>query len=197
MEDEYAEPFTAADHTKLVKAVLEHPLHVIKYLNVPSGQSPSTLEVIDAALKVKSFDAATKARLKAAREGYRRLEAERAQDPTFFTEWVEMVRAALDQPSIAGMIAAIDRLLLQKGLDNRSIAGLEFAKAILVDGADSIYSSDFSAYELMETVTFTGAQQVAQVDVEFSPGTGAASAAAAGAASAGAAVAVIYQAFFG
>jgi hypothetical protein len=38
---------------------------------------------------------------------------------------------------------------------------------------------------------------VAQVDVEFSPGTGAASAAAAGAASAGAAVAVIYEAFFG
>jgi hypothetical protein len=43
----------------------------------------------------------------------------------------------------------------------------------------------------MGTATFTGAQQVAQVDVQFSPGTGAASAAAAGAA-----VVVIYEAFF-
>jgi hypothetical protein len=98
---------------------------------------------------------------------------------------------------IAHMIAALDRLLLQQDLDNRTVAGLEFAKAILVDGADSIYSPDFSAYELMGTATFTGAQQVAQVDVQFSPGAGAASAAAAGAASAGAAVVVIYEAFFG
>jgi regulator of RNase E activity RraB len=197
MDDVYEGTFTAADHTKLVRAVLEHPLHVIKYLNVPSGQSPSTLDVIDAALKVKSFDAVTKARLTAAREGYLQFEAERAQDPTFFTEWVGTVRSALDQPSMADMIAAVDHLLAQKDLDNRSKAGLEFAKAILVDGADSIYSPDFPAYELMETATFTGAHQVAQVDVEFSPGTGAASAAAAGAASAGAAIAVIYEAFFG
>jgi hypothetical protein len=197
MEGVYERQFTASDHTALVKAVLEHPLHVIKYLNVPSGQSPSTLEVMDAALKVKSFDEATKERLKAAREGYVRLEAERAQDPTSFNKWRETVGAALDQPSIRDMIAAIGQLLEQKDLDNQSVASLEFAKAILVDGADSIYSPDHPAYELMETATFTGAHQVAQVDVEFSPGTGSASAAAAGAASAGAAIVVIYEAFFG
>jgi hypothetical protein len=66
-----------------------------------------------------------------------------------------------------------------------------------MDGANTIHSPDFSALELTETATFTGAHQVAQVDIEFSPGTGPASAAAAGAASAGAAIAVIYQAFFG
>jgi hypothetical protein len=44
MEDAYEPPFTASDHTKLVRAVLERPLHVIKYLNVPPGQSPTTLQ---------------------------------------------------------------------------------------------------------------------------------------------------------
>ena len=52
----------------------------------------------------------------------------------------------------------------------------------------------------MDTATFagaTGAHMVSQVDVEFSPGTGAASGAVAGAASVGDAIAVIYDAFFG
>src|SRR5438105_3263690 len=117
MEDVYEAPFTAADHTKLVKAVLEHPLHVIKYLNVPSGQSPSALEVIDAALKVKSFDAATKARLRAARAGHLRLEAEQAHFPASFTEHLERLQAALADKSIPEMIAAVDHLLEQQGLD--------------------------------------------------------------------------------
>lgn len=43
MVDAYEQPFTAADHTKLVEAVLERPLHVIKYLNVSAGQSPPPL----------------------------------------------------------------------------------------------------------------------------------------------------------
>jgi hypothetical protein len=200
MEDVYQGPFTAADHTKLVRAVLEHPLHVIKYLNVPNGQSPTPLQVVDAALKVRSFDAATKARLQDARASYVLFEEEQAKDSAAFTEHRERVRAALEGKSIAEMIAAIDYLLAQ-GLDDRWTAGLEFAKAILVDGAESIYSPDFSAYELMETATFashtTGAQHVAQADVEFSAGSGSASAAAAGVASAGAAVVVIYEAFFG
>jgi hypothetical protein len=200
MEDVYREPFTAADHTKLVKVVLEHPLHVIKYLDVPSGQSPSPLEVIDAALKVKSFDTATKARLHAAREAYLLFEEERAKDSAAFNEHRERMRAALEGKSIAEMITAIDYLLAQEGHGDGRSAGLEVAKAILVDGADSIYSPDFSAYELMEPTTFaahmTGAQQTAQADIEFSPGTGPGSAAVAGAFSAGYAIGVIYEAFF-
>jgi hypothetical protein len=201
MEDAYQGPFTASDHTRLMKAVLEHPLHVIKYLSVPSGQSPSRLEVIDAALKVESFDAATKARLEAAREAYLLFEEEQAKDPATFTEHRDRMRAALEGKSIAEMITAIDYMLAQEGHgDNRWSAGLEFAKAILVDGADSIYSPDFPAYELMETATFaghtTGAHATAQADIEFSPGTSSASAAAAGAFSAGYAIGVIYEAFF-
>jgi hypothetical protein len=218
MEDIYEAPFTAADHTKLVRAVLERPLHVIKYLNVPDGQSPTTLQVIDAALKVKSFDASTKARLQDARAGYIRFEAERANDSASFTQHLQRVHAALDGKSIADMIAALDVLMAQDLLDDGSKAGLELAKAILVDGADSIYSPDFSAYELFETTTSTGgteavapaaaaaaaaghttgAQQVAQVDADFAAAGGPSSSAgaAAGAASVGAAISVIYDAFF-
>jgi hypothetical protein len=198
MEDVYEAPFTAADHTKLVRAVLEHPLHVIKYLNVPSGQSPTPLEVIEAALKVRSFDAGTKARLQDARAGYLQLEEDRAKYSASFTQHLERVHAALDGKSIADMISALDYLLAQEHLDDRSTAGLEFAKAILVDGADSIYSPDFSVGELLETATFTGAHAVAEVDAECAAagGGGSSGGAAAGVCSIGAAVAVIYEAFF-
>jgi len=199
-------PFTAADHTKLVRAVLDRPLHVIKYLNVPRGQSPSTLDVADAALKVRAFDPATKARLQAARAGYLRLEAERAQFSASFNEHLERVHAALADKSIAEMIAALDHLRAQEGLDDRSKGGLELARAILVDGADSIYSPDFSVYELLDTATHeaaaghtTGAHQVAQVDAECAAAAGPTSegGAAAGLCSVGAAAVVIYDAFFG
>ena len=61
MSDRYEPPFTVADHTKLVAAILARPLHVIKYLDIPKGQPPTTVQVLDAALQVRSFDAATKA----------------------------------------------------------------------------------------------------------------------------------------
>jgi hypothetical protein len=127
--------------------------------------------VIDAALKVGSFDAATKARLNAAREAYL-FEEERANDSAAFSEHPERMRAALEGKSIAEMITAIDYMLAQEGHgDDRWSAGLEFAKAVLVDGADSIYSPDFPAYELMETATFagqtTGAHATAQADIDF------------------------------
>jgi hypothetical protein len=198
MEDVYEAPFTAADHTKLMKAVLQRPLHVIRYLNTPSGQSPTTLEVIDAALEVRSFDADTKARLRDARASYLRFQEERAKDSAAFTQHLEGVHAALDGKSISDMIAALDDLLAQEHLDHRSTAGLEFAKAILMDGADSIYSPDFSVYELLETTTSAGAQQEAQVDADFAAagGGGPSGGAAAGAGSIGAAISVIYDAFF-
>ncbi|MCW2780674.1 MAG: hypothetical protein JWR35_1123 [Marmoricola sp.] len=199
MEDVYeAPPFTAADHTKLVKAVLDRPLHVIKYLDVPSGHAPTNLEVVDAALQVKSFDDETKARLRAARAGYLRFEEERAGRSASFTAHLERVHAALEGKSITEMIAAVDTLLAQEHLDDHAAAGLQLAKAILIDGADSIYAPDYPVYELLETVAFTGAQQVAQVDADFAAagGGGSSGGAAAGLGSVGAAIAVIYGAFF-
>jgi hypothetical protein len=213
MEDEYEPPFTAADHTKLVRAVLEHPLHVIKYLDVPRGQSPTTLQVIDAALQVRSFDSGTKARLQESRAAYLRFEEEQAQDSASFTERRDRVHAALEGKSIPEMIAAVDDLLKQEHLDDRSARGLELAKEILVDGADSIYSPDFSAWELLEGAPSasgrirslgaaaahrTGAHIVAEGDA-FAASTcsGDLCGAAAGGFSIGVAVGIIYNAFFG
>ena len=40
MSDKYEPPFSVADHTKLVEAILARPLHVIKYLdNAAEGES--------------------------------------------------------------------------------------------------------------------------------------------------------------
>src|SRR6266540_3801371 len=150
MEDAYEPPFTAADHTKLVRAVLERPLHVIKYLNVPRGQSPTTMQLIDAALQVKSFDSGTKARLQEARTACLRFEEEQARDSAAYTERGDRLQAALEGKSIPEMIAAVDDLLAQEQLDDRSRGGLTLAKAILEDGADSIYSLDFPVWELVD-----------------------------------------------
>ena len=60
MDDTAEVRFTPADHTTVVRAVLEHPLHVIKHLDVGRGQVPTTLQVLDAALQVRSFDAEVK-----------------------------------------------------------------------------------------------------------------------------------------
>jgi hypothetical protein len=149
MADPYEPPFTAADHTKLLSAVLERPLHILKYLNVPPGEYPTNLQLIDAALQVKCFDAGTKARLQAAREGYLRFEEERAKDSAGYKERRARTDAALEGKTIPEMIAAVDDLRTQEP-DQRYAMGLKLAKEILEDGADTIYSPDFHAWELID-----------------------------------------------
>jgi hypothetical protein len=167
MSDRYEPPFTVADHTKLVEAILARPLHVIKYLDIPKGQPPTTLQVLDAALQVRSFDTATKARLQEARAGY--LEFEEQAGNKVLTERRGRVHAALEGKSVPEMIAALDHLLAEEGLHDDSTAGIKLAREILVDGADSIYSPDSAGAELMDVHTHsgthgTGTQQVAQAD---------------------------------
>ena len=103
-------------------------------------------------------------------------------------------------------------MLSRKQLDDRTAAGLRFARDILTDGASTIYSAANPFYELLSDVEpagvepsgapasghTTGAQQVAQVDAEFAShgGGGSIPGAVAGAASIGAAVGVIVDAFF-
>jgi hypothetical protein len=212
MDDKYEPPFTAQDHTKLVRAVMEKPLHVIKYLDLPPGREPTTQEVLEAALQVRSFDPATKARLKDAAAAFAGLEQERSRDEVAFNERQGRVRAATDGKPVEEKIAALGDLLAREDLDERSVAGLRFARDILVDGADSIYASESAFNELLPDASAagaeasaapasghtTGAQQVAQVDAEVASHGGGSSVegAAAGAASIGAAVSVIYDAFF-
>lgn len=154
--------------------------------------------MVDAALKVRSFDAQTKTRLQAARVAYLRFEDDRSARSASFIEHLERVHAALDGKSVADMITALDHLL-EQDLDEGATAGLEVAKAVLVDGATSIYSPDFSFTELLESATDTGVQEVAQVDAECAAaaGGGSGGGAVAGAGSIGAAIAVVYHAFFG
>jgi hypothetical protein len=202
VDDAYGPPFTVTDHTELVKAVLERPLHIIKYLDVPEGQAPTTMQVLDAALQVRSFDAATKARLEAARASYLLFE-EHAKEAAF-TERGKRVHDALEGKSVPEMIATLDDLLAREDSHHTS-AGIRLARDILVDGADSIYSPDSPEAELLEgshTHALSGLQQVAQQDAAAAyvtqmigdfPGV----AAAPGAISAGTAFVVIYEAFFG
>lgn len=167
MSDKYEPPFSVTDHTKLVEAILARPLHVIKYLDIPQGQPPTTLRVLDAALQVRSFDAATKARLQEARAGY--LQFEEQAGNKVLTERRGRVHAALEGKSVPEMIAALDQLLAEEGFHDDSTAGIKLAREILVDGADSIYSPDSPGAELLDIRTHggthgTGTQQVAQAD---------------------------------
>ena len=212
MADSYEPPFTAENHTKLVAAVMDKPLHVIRYLSLAPGRSPTTQEVLEAALKVESFDTATKARLQDAANAFFALDEERKRDEAAYNERQLRVRTALDGKSLEDKITALDELLSREQLDDRTAAGLRFARDILTDGASTIYSAANPFYELLSNVEpagvepsgtpasghTTGAQQVAQVDAEFTShgGGGSIPGAVAGAASIGAGVGVIVDAFF-
>jgi hypothetical protein len=164
MEDEYAEPFTPAEHTRLVRLVLEHPLHVIKYLDMERGQTPTILQVLDAALQVRSFDPDTRRLLKTARAAY--VEVEQARGQSASTAHVDRMRAALADKTVPEMITALDDLLRDDDLDDNSRAGAELARAVLIDGAGTIYSPKYPPNELLESASDapTPGQQVALAD---------------------------------
>ena len=171
MED--TSPFTPADHTALVAAVLEHPLHVIKYLEVPPDQTPTTLQVLDAALRVKSFDSDTKWRLRAARNAHVTIEEARRTTTQESSTQLERIRSAVSHGSVTEMIAALEEILHDTTLEVDERTTIENAQAILIDGAGTIYSPTYPPNELLESSSDAPTPSVAQADATaLAEGTG-------------------------
>ena len=211
MEETYS--LTPADHTALVRAVLEHPLHVIRYLDLAPGQRSTPLQVVDAALQVRAFDDHTKQLLrvaKAAQPEYERITSGTDDGSGSRAKITE----ALEGTSVADMIAGLDKLLSDDSFTGSKEA-VEFAKNMLLDGQDTIYAPDFGPNEILDgpvgpqgaaqqpaaadpPAHMTGAESVAHTDADIAAmaGSGDIAGAVGGIASIGAAIHVIEDAFF-
>lgn len=203
-----ADSLTIEDHTFLVQAVLDRPLHVMRYLELPKREVPTPEQVLDAALKVRSFDAETKSRLRRVRDLFPVVEAGKAQLPRTFLDEMERLSAEVTGKPVGEKLSIIARAREAQANDYLLATGLEIGEQILRDGADSIYAADFPAAELLENPTFDTVEDIAAIDVitgSIGAGVGAlaggvgavpAGAVAAGAGSLGAGIAAIVIAVF-
>lgn len=201
--------FTIADHTLLVQAVLERPLHVIHYLAWVPGSPPTDVQVLDAALKVRSFDDATKTRLRVVRELLPGIEQAKEDLPREFLDAIDQLQDQITERPLEEKLSILAKAREGRADDDLLTIAADAAQKILRDGAKTIYAPDFPPLELLESKQRFGVQDVAAVDViggsigaagGFAVGgpAGAAAGAAvgAGATSAGAGIVAIAQAVF-
>jgi hypothetical protein len=161
-----SDSLTIRDHTLLVQAVLDRPLHVMQYLELPKGEAPSPQQVLDAALKVRSFDAETNSRLRRVHELFPVVEAGKAQLPEAFLYEMERLSAEITGKPVDEKLSIIARAREAQVDDDLLTTGLDVGEQILRDGAESIYGAEFPAAELLENAAFdTTLQDIAAIDV--------------------------------
>jgi hypothetical protein len=146
---------TIGDHTLIMRAVMEHPFTLVRYLPAKykgkTGGRPSGQEVLHAALQVEQIDDYIKDRIRAVLDLWPKIEEAQAALP-------ESVKAAVDglrQQLANKTVEEQRRVLRDPGLRSRHredglADGMDVAARILEDGRDSIYSPDFSFYKLLE-----------------------------------------------
>ena len=149
-------PLVVEDHTIIMKAVMEHPLQVIRHLpseyKSQDGPRPSGREVLQAALQVDEIDNYVKARMRAVLDLLPQIEEARAALPQSVKRSVDDLEQQLTNKPVEEQ----RRLLRDAGLRSRyrehgGVAeGMEVAARILEDGQDSIYSPEHSFYNLLE-----------------------------------------------
>jgi hypothetical protein len=145
------------DHTIIMKAIMEHPLQVIRYLpskykSKDGPPRPSGTEVLQAALQVNEIDNYVKARMRAVLDLLPQIEEAQAALPQSLKQSVDDLQQQLANKTVEEQ----RRLLRDAGFRSRyrrdgGVAeGMEVAARILEDGQDSIYSPEHSFYNLLE-----------------------------------------------
>ncbi len=148
-------PLVVNDHTIIMRAIMEHPIQVIRYLpsqyKSKTGPRPSGTEVLQAALQVNQIDSYTKARIRAVLDILPQIEEGHAALPQSVKESVDNLRQQLANKTLGeqrGMLR--DAGLRSRYREHRGITeGMEIAARFLEDGQDSIYSPDHSFYKLL------------------------------------------------
>ncbi len=150
------EPLTVKDHTLIMRAIMEHPLPVLRYLPAKykskTGARPSGNEVLQAALKVDQIDDYVKERIRAVLDILPKIEEAQADAPESLKRAVDGLRQQLADKTVAEQRSVLRDSGLRRryrevgGLDE----GMEVAARILEDGQDSIYSPDNSFYYLLQ-----------------------------------------------
>ena len=79
------QPLSVRDHTIIMKAIMDHPMQVVRYLpqkyKVSPGARPSGTEVLEATLKVEQIDEYVKERIRAVLEVLPKIEDNQAALP--------------------------------------------------------------------------------------------------------------------
>jgi hypothetical protein len=201
--DGEVEPLTVRDHTLIMRAVMEHPMQLLRYLpskyKSKNGSRPPGGEVLQAALHVEEIDDYTKGRIRMVLDLLPKIEEGMAALPESVKRTVDDLRQQMANRTVEEKRNVFrDAGLRSRHRDDGLTDGMEFAARILEDGLDSIYSPDHSFYKLVQErrgSSGTTARDATFGDVADVDGVGAAAGGAvgwgAGGAAGGAAGAVV------
>ena len=149
------DPLTFRDHTLIVRAVMEHPMQVLRYLpnmyKSKTGGRPSGKEVLQAALQVEQIDDYVKDRIRAVLDLLPKIEEAQAAAPESLKQAVDSLRQQFTNKTVDEQRSLLrDTGLRSRHREDGLADGIEVAARMLEDGLDSIYSPDFSFYKLLQ-----------------------------------------------
>jgi hypothetical protein len=141
---------TARDHTEIIKAIMEQPLAVVHNLKGPvrERRKPSRIEVLEAAAQLPHLDTKLRATLAIAVQVSKELDS--VSLPPDASKAMAKIVAEIDK---ADGIDELVRTLRNMEQDREYQkteglpAALTFARQVIEDGRDSIYSPAFSFYQ--------------------------------------------------
>jgi hypothetical protein len=142
------------DHTLIMRAVMEHPMQVLRYLpnkyKVKNGGRPTGAEVLQAASRVEQIDDYTRGRIRIVLEAWPEVEAGLASLPEPVKRGVDDLRQQLANKTVTEKRSLLrDSGLRSRHREDGLADGMEVAARMLEDGQDSIYSEDFSFYKML------------------------------------------------
>jgi hypothetical protein len=146
---------TPSDHTRIMKAIMEHPVAVLRQLPAKyrskTGGNPSGVEVLRAGLQVEEIANDVKDLIRAVLDLWKKMEEPQARLPEPVKAAVEGLRQQLANKTVEEQRSVLrDAGLRSRHREDGLADGMDVAARILEDGQDSIYSPDFSFYKLME-----------------------------------------------
>lgn len=143
------------DHTLIMRAIVDRILLVVQYLDVPKGTVPTPIQTIEAALRVRSFDAHTRQLLQQVHDLLPVIEAGKENLPRDFTTEMTALQGRLIGLPVTEQLSVLDQA--RQAYDDTGIfaAGIDSATQILRAGADTLYSADSPLMELMEVTATT------------------------------------------
>lgn len=148
------EPLTVRDHTLIMRAVMEHPLPVLRSLpdkHKLKGGRPSGKQVLQAALQVEQIDGYVKGRIQAVLDFLPKIEEGQAALPEPLKRAVDGLRQQLANKTFEEKCSVFrDAGLRSRHREDGLAEGMEVAAQILEDGQGSIYSPDHSFYKLLQ-----------------------------------------------
>lgn len=144
-------PLTVQDHTRIMQAVMDYPVQVIRLLPAQyksrTRHRPSGSDVLQAALQVDEIDDYVKDRIRAVLDILPAIEESQAGLPEYLKKEVDDLRQQLANRSIEDKKRVLrDPGLRSKYRHNGLVEGMDLANQMLEDGQDSIYSPDHSFF---------------------------------------------------